>query len=130
MRRPRATRRPRRQPAWAATAPRERAEILRASWQNLIDHTAELAELITAEHGKPLADARAEVAYSAEFFRWNAEEAVRIHGTLGWAPSGANRIVVHHPPVGVVVIVTPVELSRGDDHPQTRAQRSPRATPS
>ena len=47
------------------------------------------------------------MAYSAEFFRWNAEEAVRIHGTLGWAPSGANRIVVHHPPVGVVVIVTP-----------------------
>ena len=95
------------QPAWAAAAPRERGEILRASWQNLIDHTDELAELITAEHGKPLADSRAEVAYSAEFFRWNAEEAVRIHGTLGWAPSGANRIVVHHPPVGVVVIVTP-----------------------
>ena len=63
--------------------------------------------LITTEHGKPLADARAEVAYSAEFFRWNAEEAVRIHGSLGTAPSGANRIIVHHPPVGVVVIVTP-----------------------
>ncbi len=95
------------QPGWAATAPRERGEILRASWQNLVDHTEELAELITAEHGKPLADSRAEVAYSAEFFRWNSEEAVRIHGTLGMAPSGANRIVVHHPPVGVVVIVTP-----------------------
>ena len=50
---------------------------------------------------------RREVAYSAEFFRWNAEETVRIHGTLGCAPSGANRIIVHHPPVGVVVIVTP-----------------------
>ncbi len=95
------------QPVWAARAPRERAEILRACWQRLVDHTDELAALITAEHGKPLADARAEVAYSAEFFRWNSEEAVRIHGSLGTAPSGANRILVHHPPVGVVVIVTP-----------------------
>ncbi len=95
------------QPAWAAAAPRERSEILRACWQTLVDHTDELATLITTEHGKPLADAKAEVTYSAEFFRWNAEEAVRIHGSLGHAPSGANRIIVHHPPVGVVVIVTP-----------------------
>ena len=95
------------QPGWAATAPRERGEILRACWQSLIDHTDELATLITTEHGKPLADARAEVAYSAEFFRWNAEEAVRIHGSLSHAPSGANRMIVHHPPVGVVAIVTP-----------------------
>ncbi len=95
------------QPGWAAAAPRERSEILRSCWQTLIDHTDELATLITTEHGKPLADARAEVAYSAEFFRWNAEEAVRIHGSLGHAPSGANRIIVHHPPVGVVAIVTP-----------------------
>ncbi|MGB0113321.1 MAG: NAD-dependent succinate-semialdehyde dehydrogenase [Ilumatobacteraceae bacterium] len=92
---------------WAATAPRERSEILRRAWMLLVDHTDELARLITLEHGKPLADARGEVSYAAEFFRWNAEEAVRIHGSLGVAPSGANRIVVHHPPVGVVVIVTP-----------------------
>jgi succinate-semialdehyde dehydrogenase/glutarate-semialdehyde dehydrogenase len=95
------------QGAWAATAPRERGEVLRRTWQLMIDHTDELARLITLEHGKPLADARGEVAYSAEFFRWNAEEAVRIHGSLGMAPAGTNRIVVHHPPVGVVVIVTP-----------------------
>jgi succinate-semialdehyde dehydrogenase/glutarate-semialdehyde dehydrogenase len=95
------------QVAWAATAPRQRAEILRAGWQKLIDHTDELARLITLEHGKPLADARGEVAYAAEFFRWNSEEAVRIHGSLGIAPAGANRIIVRHPPVGVVVIVTP-----------------------
>ena len=95
------------QPRWAATAPRERAEVLRRAWELLVAHTDELAELITLEHGKPLGDARGEVAYAAEFFRWNAEEAVRIHGSLGVAPSGANRIVVHHPPVGVVVIVTP-----------------------
>jgi succinate-semialdehyde dehydrogenase / glutarate-semialdehyde dehydrogenase len=92
---------------WAATAPRERGEILRRTWQLMIDHTEELARLITLEHGKPLADARGEVAYAAEFFRWNSEEAVRIQGSLGTAPAGTNRIVVHHPPVGVVVIVTP-----------------------
>lgn len=95
------------QAAWAATPPRERGEILRRTWQLMVDHTDELARLITLEHGKPLADARGEIAYAAEFFRWNSEEAVRIHGSLGTAPSGANRIVVHHPPIGVVVIVTP-----------------------
>ncbi len=95
------------QASWAATAPRERGEILRRTWQLMVEHTDELARLITLEHGKPLADARGEVAYAAEFFRWNSEEAVRIHGSLGVAPAGANRILVHHPPVGVVVIVTP-----------------------
>ena len=63
--------------------------------------------MITAEHGKPLADAQGEVAYAAEFFRWNAEEAVRITGTISTAPGGGNKIIVHHPPVGVVVMVTP-----------------------
>jgi succinate-semialdehyde dehydrogenase/glutarate-semialdehyde dehydrogenase len=95
------------QRAWARTAPRERSEILRACWQHLIDHTDELAELIVRENGKPMADARGEVAYAAEFFRWNAEETVRIRGDLAIAPSGANRMIVHHPPVGVVMMVTP-----------------------
>ncbi len=95
------------QRSWARVAPRERSEVLRRCWSTLIEHTDELAGLIVSEHGKPLADARGEIAYSAEFFRWNAEEAVRIHGSLGLAPSGANRIIVRHPPVGVVVMVTP-----------------------
>ena len=96
------------QGAWAATAPRERGrEVLRRTWQLMVEHSEELARLITLEHGKPLADARGEVTYAAEFFRWNSEEAVRIQGSLGTAPAGTNRIVVHHPPVGVVVIVTP-----------------------
>ena len=95
------------QKRWAATAPRVRSEVLRNCWQILVDHTDELANLITSEHGKPLVDAAGEVAYAAEFFRWNAEEAVRIHGSLATAPSGANKIIVHHPPVGVVAIVTP-----------------------
>ena len=95
------------QKSWAATAPRVRSEVLRNCWQNLIDHADELAHLITLEHGKPLVDAAGEVAYAAEFFRWNAEETVRIHGSLSVSPSGANRIITRHPPVGVVVMVTP-----------------------
>ena len=95
------------QRGWAATAPRVRSEILRACFQTLIEHTDELGTLITLEHGKPLADAKGEIAYAAEFFRWNAEEAVRIDGIIKTAPGGANKIIVHHPPVGVVVMVTP-----------------------
>ena len=92
---------------WAKVGPRERAEVLRACWQTLIDHADELAELITLEHGKPLADAKGEVGYAAEFFRWNSEETVRIHGSMSVAPSGNNKIIVRHPPVGVVTMVTP-----------------------
>jgi succinate-semialdehyde dehydrogenase/glutarate-semialdehyde dehydrogenase len=95
------------QVGWARTAPRQRSEILRSSWQILVEHTDELAELIVREHGKPITDAKAEIAYSAEFFRWNAEETVRIRGEIGVAPSGANRMIVHHPPVGVVALITP-----------------------
>lgn len=92
---------------WAKVAPREKAEILRRCWHLMMDHQDELARLIVREQGKPLADATGEVAYAAEFFRWNSEETVRIHGSLSTAPSGSNRIIVHHPPVGVVVIITP-----------------------
>jgi len=95
------------QQLWARTAPRERSETLRRCWEIMLDHQTELAELIVTEQGKPLSDANGEIAYAAEFFRWNAEEAVRIHGTISEAPSGSNRIIVRHPPVGVVVIVTP-----------------------
>jgi succinate-semialdehyde dehydrogenase/glutarate-semialdehyde dehydrogenase len=95
------------QVGWAATAPRVRSEILRSCWQIMVDHTDELASLIVREHGKPMADAKGEIAYAAEFFRWNAEETVRIRGSIGTAPSGANKIIVHHPPVGVVLMVTP-----------------------
>ncbi len=95
------------QKQWAKTAPRERAEVLRRCWSLMMEHQDEIAALIVQEQGKPIADARGEVAYAAEFFRWNSEEAVRIHGSISTAPSGANRIIVHHVPVGVVVIVTP-----------------------
>jgi succinate-semialdehyde dehydrogenase/glutarate-semialdehyde dehydrogenase len=66
-----------------------------------------IARLIVRENGKPLTDARGEVAYAAEFFRWYAEEAVRNVGSVTTAPSGTNRILVHHQPVGVCVLVTP-----------------------
>ncbi len=95
------------QKLWAQTPPRERAEVLRNCWSTLLAHSDELARIIVREHGKPLVDAKGEIAYAAEFFRWNSEEAVRIHGTIGTAPSGNNKIIVRHPPVGVVVMVTP-----------------------
>lgn len=92
---------------WSEQSPRSRSETLRQCWATILDHEAELADTIVREQGKPYADAIGEVRYAAEFFRWNAEEAVRIPGSLTVAPSGANRILVQHPPIGVVVIVTP-----------------------
>ena len=95
------------QPRWAATAPRERAEVLRRSWELLTDRADDLARLITLENGKVLAEAKGEITYAAEFFRWFSEEAVRLSGDLTTAPSGANRIMVVHQPVGVAYLVTP-----------------------
>jgi succinate-semialdehyde dehydrogenase / glutarate-semialdehyde dehydrogenase len=93
--------------AWAATAPRERGEVLRRAFELMTARADEIATLIVRENGKPLADARGETAYAAEFFRWYSEEAVRNVGSVGIAPSGANRILVVHQPVGVCVLVTP-----------------------
>ncbi len=94
-------------PGWAATAPRTRGECLRRAYELMIADTESLARLMVLENGKALRDARAEVTYAAEFFRWYAEEAVRIDGTVTTAPSGANRILVQYQPVGVSVLVTP-----------------------
>jgi succinate-semialdehyde dehydrogenase / glutarate-semialdehyde dehydrogenase len=94
-------------PAWAATAPRARGEILRRAYQLMTERADELARLISQENGKALPDALGEVLYAAEFFRWYSEEAVRIPGTLATAPSGANKILVQYRPVGVCVLVTP-----------------------
>ncbi|MDT4973153.1 MAG: succinate-semialdehyde dehydrogenase / glutarate-semialdehyde dehydrogenase [Pseudonocardiales bacterium] len=92
---------------WSARAPRERGEILRTAFDLMTERADELARLIVQENGKALADARSEVAYAAEFFRWFSEEAVRIDGQLRMAPAGTNRIVVLHQPIGVSVLVTP-----------------------
>ena len=92
---------------WAATPPRQRAECLRRTFELMTKNADALARLMTIENGKALRDARAEAAYSAEFFRWYAEEAVRMEGVLMQAPSGANKILVMRQPVGVSVLVTP-----------------------
>jgi succinate-semialdehyde dehydrogenase / glutarate-semialdehyde dehydrogenase len=94
-------------PEWAATPPRRRAEILSRCFELMTERSEQLARLISLENGKALPDARGEVAYAAEFFRWYAEEAVRIIGDVSVSPSGANRILVQHQPIGVCVLITP-----------------------
>ncbi|WP_375479903.1 NAD-dependent succinate-semialdehyde dehydrogenase [uncultured Jatrophihabitans sp.] len=95
------------QAGWAALAPRERSEILRGAFELMIERTEQLAYLMSLEMGKSLTDARGEVVYAAEFFRWYAEEAVRVGGEVRMAPSGANRILTFRKPVGVCLLLTP-----------------------
>lgn len=92
---------------WRATAPRVRSEILRHTYELMIRDIDELAAMICSENGKSLTDARGEVAYAAEFFRWFAEECVRPSGDYGVSPAGGTRTVVTHKPVGVAALVTP-----------------------
>ncbi len=94
-------------PAWAGTAPRERAEILRRTFEAMVARVDDLAELIVQEMGKAFAEARSEVIYAAEFFRWYAGEAVRNRGSLLTAPAGGKRIMVVHQPAGIAVLITP-----------------------
>src|SRR6201997_3056405 len=94
-------------PGWAAKKPRERAEVLRKSYEVVMRDAERLAKLITIENGKALSDSRGEIAYAAEFFRWYAEEAVRSIGQNSVAPSSGARIFVHHKPAGIAVLVTP-----------------------
>ena len=94
-------------PGWRATAPRDRAELLRGVFERMTARRDELAELIVRENGKALPDAQGEVTYAAEFFRWYSEEAVRLDGQITTSPAGKNKIIVMHEPVGVSVLVTP-----------------------
>lgn len=94
-------------PAWSALPPRQRGEILRRAFDLMTERAEDLARLIVLENGKALPDARSEVAYAAEFFRWYSEEAVRLRGSIQTSPSGANKIVVSYLPIGVSVLVTP-----------------------
>lgn len=95
------------QPGWAATAPRRRSEILYAAHQLLLDRQDDLALLMTLEMGKPLTEARGEIAYAAEFLRWFAEEAVRIDGGYAVAPDGQSRFLLIRQPVGPCLLITP-----------------------
>ena len=94
-------------PGWAATPPRQRGEILRRAFEIMMERAEPLARLMVLENGKALPDARAEITYAAEFFRWYGEEAVRNLGSLSIAPNGTNRILVQHQPVGVSLLITP-----------------------
>lgn len=95
------------QGSWARTAPRYRSEILRRAYDAVMTRQDWLAEVMTLEMGKPLQEARGEVAYAAEFLRWFSEEAVRISGDHTTTGDGANRIIVTREPVGPCVLITP-----------------------
>lgn len=92
---------------WAAVPARERAEILRRAYEMLLDRADELALIMTTEMGKPLAEARGEVTYGAEFFRWFSEEACRITGDARRSPDGRTRLMVTSEPVGPCILITP-----------------------
>ncbi|WP_018601908.1 NAD-dependent succinate-semialdehyde dehydrogenase [Mycobacterium sp. 155] len=95
------------QAEWAATAPRERGEILRAVFEKITERADDIAALMTLEMGKVLAESKGEVKYGAEFFRWFSEEAVRIDGHYTTSPAGTGRIVVTKQPVGPCYAITP-----------------------
>jgi succinate-semialdehyde dehydrogenase/glutarate-semialdehyde dehydrogenase len=92
---------------WASRAPRERAEILRRAFELMTERNEEISRLIVREMGKPLAEARGESAYAAEFLRWFSEEAVRANGDFAVAPAGTNRMLVTHAPIGISLLITP-----------------------
>nr|WP_199340613.1 NAD-dependent succinate-semialdehyde dehydrogenase [Mycobacteroides chelonae] len=95
------------QPSWAATAPRERAEILRRAWELVMERRDDFALAMTLEMGKPLAESQGEVAYGGEFLRWFSEEAVRINGRYTSSPTGNGRILVAKQPIGPALAITP-----------------------
>lgn len=95
------------QAEWAKSTPRERADILRRAFELVIANTDKLAAIMTAEMGKPLAEARGEVAYGADMLRWFSEEAVRVGGDATGSVDGNTRILVTKEPVGPSVLVTP-----------------------
>ena len=95
------------QKEWQSTAPRERGEILRRAFEAISERKDELALLMTLEMGKAVEESKAEITYAAEFFRWFAEEAVRIHGRYMVNTTGSGRIVTMRQPVGPCVFVTP-----------------------
>ena len=95
------------QRGWAATAPRERAELLRRAFEAVTARADDFALLMTLEMGKPLAESRGEVAYGAEFLRWFSEGAARIGGRFATAPDGKSRLLVMKRPVGPSLFITP-----------------------
>ncbi|MCM0614468.1 NAD-dependent succinate-semialdehyde dehydrogenase [Paenarthrobacter sp. TYUT067] len=95
------------QESWAAVAPRDRGEILRRAFELVTERADDFALLMTLEMGKPLAEAKGEVAYGAEFLRWFSEEAVRTWGRYSVSPDGKSRLLVQKKPVGPCLLITP-----------------------
>jgi succinate-semialdehyde dehydrogenase / glutarate-semialdehyde dehydrogenase len=95
------------QAEWGAHPPRERGEILRRAFELMKEREDKLALLMTLEMGKTVAESKAEVSYAAEFFRWFAEQAVRIDGRFQVAPNGKGRLLVMKQPVGPAYLITP-----------------------
>src|SRR3954463_11853220 len=96
------------QAEWAATAPRERGEILRRAYEKLTERADDLATLMTLEMGKPVAESKAEIAYAADFFHWFAGQATRIDGRMGIAEKAPDqRMLVFKQPIGPCVLITP-----------------------
>jgi len=95
------------QAEWARSAPRDRGEILRRAFELVTARSGELAQIMTLEMGKTLAESQAEIGYGAEFLRWFSEEAVRIHGRYSVAPNGATRLLTLKQPVGPCLMITP-----------------------
>lgn len=95
------------QASWAATSPRERSEILRRTYELLIERADDIAAVMTAEMGKPFAESKGEVTYGAEFFRWFSEEAVRVDGDYTQSPDGKTRMLISREPVGPCILITP-----------------------
>jgi len=92
---------------WAATSPRQRAEILRKCYEKMVENIEWLAYLISLENGKALPDSRSEVLYAAEFFRWYAEECCHVLGEMAMAPASGARIMVQYQPMGIALLITP-----------------------
>lgn len=95
------------QDAWAATPSRERSTILSRAFDLLMERKEDFALLMSIEMGKPIAEARGEVAYGGEFLRWFAEEAVRVQGDYRQSPEGTGNMLVSHLPVGPCYFITP-----------------------
>ena len=95
------------QASWSKVPPRERAELLRRTFELIRERSEEFATLISLEMGKPIAEARGEVTYGNEFLRWFSEEAVRISGRFGTSPEGTGRMLVAQRPVGPAFAITP-----------------------
>ncbi|AIO70964.1 aldehyde dehydrogenase family protein [Burkholderia oklahomensis] len=94
-------------PAWRATTARERAAILRAWHAAIVWHTEDLARLMSREQGKPLTEARGEVAYGASYVQWFAEEATRAYGDLIPQQQRGKRMSAVKEPIGIVAAITP-----------------------